>query len=128
MRHHKANRKLGRVKRVRVALLSSLARSLLLEEGIVTTTAKAKSLRPFVERLITASKHNTLASRRKVASVLGRSEDIVKKLHETIAPRYKDRAGGYTRIVRLGRVGKRAIESSRIELLPSEGGSASGGK
>lgn len=117
MRHHKANRKLGRVKRVRVALLSSLARSLILQEGIVTTTAKAKSLRPFVERLITASKRNTLASRRKVASVPGLSEDIVKKLHETIAPRYKTRAGGYTRIVRLGRVGKRAIESSRIELL-----------
>ena len=114
MRHHKANRKLGRVKRVRVALLSSLARSLLLEEGIVTTTAKAKSLRPFVERLITASKHNTLASRRKVASVLGRSEDIVKKLHETIAARYKDRAGGYTRILLLGRVGERAFESLRI--------------
>ncbi len=117
MRHHDKNRKLGRVKRVRVALLRSLARSLVLQEGITTTTAKAKALRPFVERLITASKRNTVASRRSVLASLGDTQDAVKKLHDTIAPRFASRAGGYTRIIRLGRVGKRAIESARIELV-----------
>lgn len=117
MRHHNANRKLGRVKRQRVALLRSLARSLLLTEGIVTSTAKAKALRPFVERLITASKSNTIASRRTIATRMGGAPDVVKKLHETLAPRFKGRAGGYTRIVLLGRTGKRAIESARIELV-----------
>ena len=117
MRHHDKNKKLGRVKRVRVALLRSLARSLVLEEGITTTTAKAKALRPFVERLISTSKRNTVQSRRSVLATLGDTQDAVKKLHDTIAPRFASRAGGYTRIIRLGRVGKRMIESARIELL-----------
>lgn len=117
MRHHNANRKLGRVKRVRVALLRSLARSLVMSEAITTTTAKAKTLRPFVERLITASKQNSVASRRVIATRMGGAPDVVKKLHETLAPRFKERAGGYTRIVLLGRTGKRAIESARIELV-----------
>jgi large subunit ribosomal protein L17 len=116
MRHHDRNRKLGRVKRQRVALLKSLARSLLLSEGIVTTTAKAKALRPFVERLITTSKKGTLASRRAAASRLGNSGDADKKLNE-LGQRYATRPGGYTRIVKLGRVGKRVAEMSRIELV-----------
>jgi len=119
MRHHNANRKLGRVKRQRVALLRSLARSLVLQGAITTTVAKAKALRPFVERLITESKNDTLSGRRLLAERLGNATDVVKKLHE-IAPQYKGRNGGYTRIVRLGRVGKRAIESARIELVSKE--------
>src|SRR4051812_31968641 len=106
MRHHVKNRTLGRDKRQRVALLRSLARSLILQEGITTTIAKAKEVRPFVERLVTTSKANTVASRRDVIARLN-SATATKKLHEVIAPRYAKRAGGYTRIIRLGRVGTR---------------------
>ncbi len=117
MRHHKAHRKFGREKRVRVALLRNLARSLILKEAITTTIAKAKEIRPYVEKLITHSKHNTLASHRHVESVLGGASDVVLKLRNTIAPRYATRAGGYVRITRLGKVGKRVLESARIELV-----------
>ncbi len=117
MRHHNAHRTLGRKKRVRVALLRGLARSLVLHESITTTIAKAKELRPYVEKLITSSKENSLASRRRVSTILGGAPDAVRKLHDTIAPRYASRAGGYTRITRLGAIGKRVIESARIELV-----------
>lgn len=117
MKHHKKGRTLGRKKGQRVALLRSLASSLILHEGINTTVARAKELRPFVEKLITASKANTLASRRDVASILGGAAPAVKKLHDTLAPRYAKRPGGYTRIVRLGLVGNRAIEHARIEFV-----------
>ena|SRR3989338_3720022 len=117
MRHHVNKRTLNRDRRQRTALLRSLARSLVLHEGITTTVAKAKELRPFVERLVTVSKKNTVASRRDVSTVLGGSATTVKKLHDTLAPRYAKRAGGYTRIVRLGRVGKRVGESARIEFV-----------
>ncbi|OGG79165.1 50S ribosomal protein L17 [Candidatus Kaiserbacteria bacterium RIFCSPLOWO2_01_FULL_54_13] len=115
MRHHDRNRKFGRVKRQRVALLRSLARSLVLSEGIVTTEAKAKALRPFVERLITMGKKNTLSNRRLTTSRLG-SNTAGSKLRE-LGARYAKRAGGYTRIVRLGRVGKRVGDMVRIELI-----------
>lgn len=115
MRHHDRNRKLGREKRQRTALLRNLARSLILREGITTTEAKAKALRPFVERLVTTSKKNTLASRRTIAKRLD-SPDTDKKLKE-LATRYAKRTGGYTRIVRLGRVGKRVGDMSRIEFV-----------
>ena len=117
MQHHKKHRKLGREKGQRVALLRSLARSLVLQEGITTTVAKAKELRPFVEKLVSTSKKNSLASRRIVATRMGGAADVVKKLHGTLAERFAKREGGYTRIVRLGRVGKHAIESARIEFL-----------
>jgi len=117
MRHHKAHRTLGREKGQRTALLRGLARSLVLTEGILTTTAKAKELRPLVERLVTSSKRGTLVSRRSASQILGGASDAVKKLHETIAPRYAKRSGGYTRIVRLGRVGKRVVDMSRIEFV-----------
>lgn len=117
MKHHKKKRTLGRSKRQREALLRGLARSLVLEEKITTTVAKAKELRPYVERLVTASKANTLQSKRLVSSRLGNASDAVRKLHDTIAPRFSARAGGYTRIVRLGRIGKRVIESARIEFV-----------
>ncbi|MDO8561552.1 MAG: 50S ribosomal protein L17 [bacterium] len=122
MKHHNKKRTLGRKHGQRVALLRSLARSLLLRGGITTTIARAKELRPFVERIISASKANTTASRRIVSSRLGGASDVVFKLHETIAPGFKKRIGGYTRIVKLGRVGKRAIESARIELVSADGG------
>jgi large subunit ribosomal protein L17 len=116
MRHHVATRTLNRDKRQRTALLRSLARSLVLHEGITTTVAKAKELRPMIERLVTASKANTLQSRRAVSARLP-SPEAVKKLHDTIAPRYKTRHGGYTRIVKLGRIGTRVGEQARIEFV-----------
>ncbi len=97
--------------------MRGLARSLILEEGITTTVAKAKELRPYVERLITKSKANSVASRRNIAAVLGGAPEAVEKLHGPLLERFVKRAGGYTRIVRLGRVGKRMIESARIELI-----------
>lgn len=113
MRHHRGHRTLHRVKRQREALLKSLARSLVLKEGITTTVAKAKELRPYVEKLVSASKKDTLASRRHIVSQIGTAS---KKLYE-LKSRFEKRSGGYTRIVRLGRVGKRAIESARIEFV-----------
>jgi large subunit ribosomal protein L17 len=83
----------------RRALIKSLARSLVLEERISTTEAKAKALRPFVERLVSYAKLNTLASRRLAIVKLG-DKDAVKKLFASIGPRYTDRTGGYTRIVK----------------------------
>lgn len=117
MKHHKKGRTLGRKTGGRTALLRSLARSLVLQEGITTTATRAKELRPFVEQLVTASKKNTTSSRRLVSTRLGGAGDATKKLHDTLAPRFQKRAGGYTRITRLGRIGKRAIESARIEFV-----------
>ena len=117
MLHHKKGRTLGREKGGRVALLRSLARSLVLKEGIVTTIARAKEVRPFVEKLVTMSKKNTVASRRIVSTRLGGSPDVVTKLHDTLAVRYSTRNGGYTRIIHMGRVGKRTGEAARIEFV-----------
>ena len=112
MRNHDKNRKFGRKRKVRTALMRSLARNLILEEKIITTEAKAKSLRPYVEKLITHAKENTVAKRRLVESRLGNDVDATKKLFETVGPRYKDRAGGYTRIVRVGvRPGDAAVKA-----------------
>ncbi len=83
----------------RAALIRSLARSLVLEERISTTEAKAKALRPFVERLVTYAKTNTLASRRLAIARL-HDKEAVKKLFESVGPRYADRKGGYTRVVK----------------------------
>src|SRR3989338_8728492 len=115
MRHHDRNRKLGREKRQRSVLIRNLARSLILNEGITTTAAKAKALRSFVERLVTRAKKNTLASTRTIETRL-RPPETDKELKE-LATRYGKRAGGYTRIVRLGRGGKRVGEMSRIEFI-----------
>src|SRR6185436_14543288 len=111
MRHHDNKRKFHREKRQRVALMRSLSRSLVLHGQIETTIAKAKELRPYIERLITASKKPTLASRRSAFVKIGDSS-AVRKLHDEIAKRYGARNGGYTRIIRLGRVGKRVGEQA----------------
>jgi len=81
------------------SLMRSLARSLIIEERISTTEAKAKALRPFVERLVTYAKKNTLASRRLTKARLG-DDEAVKKLFDAIGPRYAERTGGYTRVVK----------------------------
>lgn len=116
MRHHKKRRTFNRTKRQREALIRGLARSLVLSNAITTTQAKAKELRPFVEKLVTASKENTVASRRLVASRI-LSPEAVKKLHDDIAKRFSDRSGGYTRITNLGRIGNRVAEMARIEFV-----------
>lgn len=97
-------RSFNRPARQRDALLRSQARSLIMHERISTTEAKAKSLRPYVERLVTYGKSNTLASRRLAKSKLG-DDAAVKKLFASIAPRYAERPGGYTRIVKRARRG-----------------------
>lgn len=97
-------RAFGRPKNQREALLRSLARSLIIHERISTTEAKAKELRPYVERLVTYGKRGTLASRRLAIASL-HDQAAVKKLFDAVAPRYKERAGGYTRIVKRAKRG-----------------------
>jgi len=100
MKHHSNPRKLGRVRKQRTALLRGLARSLIIHENIETTLAKAKELKPYIERLVTRSKNDTVANRRHVASVLGIESAEGKKLFTEIGPRFTERSGGYTRVVR----------------------------
>jgi large subunit ribosomal protein L17 len=100
MRHHSNIRKFGREKTQRHALMRSLARNLIRDSRIKTTLAKAKELRPFVEKLVTRAKSGTVASRRLiVARIQGQAE--TKKLFDTVAPKYKGRSGGYTRIIKM---------------------------
>ena len=101
MRHHNANRTFGRSKNQRHALLKGLAASLIEHERIMTTEAKAKELRPKIEKMITRAKDATLASRRMLLAGLYNNTDVVEKLVSGIAPRYTGRAGGYTRIIKL---------------------------
>lgn len=104
MRHHNANRIFGRDKDQREALMRGLAQSLILHDKIITTEAKAKELRPFAEKLVTYAKKNTLAARRQVLSILGQpTTDVVQKLFAEFGTRYKDRNGGYTRVIKMGR-------------------------
>lgn len=100
MRHRKKKKILSRKKSHRIALLRNQTLSLIENGKIRTTEAKAKLLRPFVERLITIAKKDTLANRRKVLRYLPHLESV-KKLFSEIAPKYKDRPGGYLRIIKL---------------------------
>ena len=100
MRHHNANRKFGRKRNQRVALLRSLAYSLALKGKIKTTEPKAKELRPYMEKLVTLGKKQTLASRRLLESRVG--AQAAKKIAGDLSKAYKERAGGYTRITKLG--------------------------
>lgn len=117
MRHHNANRKFGRVKRQREALLRGLGRSLVLHERLETTEAKAKELRPFIEKLVTKAGSGDVAARRLIRQRLGEENEIVKKLVDDIAPRYKERAGGYTRITKMPRRTGDASKMAVIEFV-----------
>src|SRR4051812_28381279 len=99
MRHKVAGYKLGRTTSHRRSLLRNMATSLIIEERIETTVPKAKALRPTVEKMITLGKRGTLAARRQALSYL-MTDEAVNKLFDTIGPRFGDRNGGYTRIVR----------------------------
>ncbi|HJU41618.1 MAG TPA: 50S ribosomal protein L17 [Vicinamibacterales bacterium] len=128
MRHRNAHRKLGRVTEHRTALLRNQAQALLAHERIETTVPKAKELRPFVERLITIAKRGVRAADPKGQSLSARrlvmrdilSEDVVTKLFDELAPRFMERPGGYTRILRLGHRRGDAAELAQIELIGSE--------
>ena len=101
MRHGNAHRKLGRKPEHRKAMFANMAAALIKHEQITTTLPKAKELRPVVEKLITLGKRGDLHARRVAMSKL-RDDGMVKKLFDTLAPRYKDRQGGYTRIIKAG--------------------------
>jgi|AntRauTorckE6833_2_1112554.scaffolds.fasta_scaffold01358_7 large subunit ribosomal protein L17 len=104
MRHANNKRTLGRTRRGRTALVRGLAVSLIRDGQIKTTLAKAKELQPNIERLVTHAKSDTVQSRRLVASRLGEPTDIViNRLFNDIAPKFAERNGGYTRVVKLGR-------------------------
>jgi len=116
MRHGMGQRKFNRTKGHRRALLANLANALLKHEQISTTLPKAKDLRPYVERLITLGKAGALHNRRLAAARL-RDEAVVAKLFSTLAERYKDRKGGYTRILKAGFRYGDAAPMAIIELV-----------
>jgi len=102
MRHHNTKRKFGRKKNLRNALLNSLALNLIVREKIKTTEPKAKELRPFIEKLVTKAKKGDMATRKLIVSQLSNRKKEVKKLFEVLAPKYADKKGGYTRVLKLG--------------------------
>jgi len=116
MRHRSKKKILDRKNGPRKALLRNLATSILLYEHVNTTLAKAKYVRPIVEKLITAGKAKDLAARRKLASYL-LSENAVNKVLEEIGPRYLERKGGYTRIIKLGARKGDGAEIAQIQLV-----------
>jgi large subunit ribosomal protein L17 len=128
MRHRTSHRKLGRVTEHRIAMLRNQATALLRHEHLTTTVPRAKELRPFVERLITIAKRGVAAgeangkalhARRMVLAELP-DQDVVGKLFETIAPRFAERPGGYTRILRVGFRRGDSAEVAQVELVGSE--------
>jgi len=119
MRHRVAGYKLGRTTSHRRSLLRNLATSLIIEERIETTVPKAKALRPIVEKMITLGKKGNLAARRQAHAYLMTSA-AVDKLFDTVGPRFGDREGGFTRIVRVGWQKGDGAEKAFIELLGSE--------
>jgi large subunit ribosomal protein L17 len=102
MRHHNKNKKFGRQAGERTALLRSLTVALIAHGKIQTTEARAKSLRPRIERLITKAREADIAAVRTIKARLGNDEKATNKLVKDIAPKYKGRAGGYTRITKIG--------------------------
>lgn len=119
MRHRHSGRKLGRTGSHRIAMLRNMVTSFLDKEKIVTTVPKAKELRPFAEKIITLGKQESLHARRRALAII-RKKSVVHKLFDTLAPRYADRHGGYTRIIRLGYRKGDSAEMALIELVDGE--------
>lgn len=115
MRKLKKGRKFGRKAEQRKAFLNSLTNNLFLKERIKTTETRAKELSSFAEKIITKAKKGTVASRRNLSSKL--SSKVLKKLFDEIAPRYKKREGGYTRIIKLGERDSDGARMVIIELI-----------
>lgn len=116
MRHRKKGRKLSRTASHKKATMRNMATSLFRHERIETTTAKAKELRPYAERLITLARRGDVHSRRLAASKI-QDREVLGKLFDEIAPRYAERPGGYTRVLKLGSRKGDAAEMSLIELV-----------
>jgi len=119
MRHHRAGKKLGRDSAHRKALYANLAGSLIEHGRIRTTEAKAKAVKPFAEQMITLGKRGDLAARRQAIAEL-RSQDVVHQLFADVAPRFAERPGGYTRIVKLGPRQGDAAAMVYLELVDFE--------
>ncbi len=117
MRHGNNVRKFGRTTKVRSALMKSLALSLIKHERITTTEAKAKELRPYVEKLVTRAKKNDLASRRAITARLMNRSSETKKLFDEITPKYAKRSGGYTRVLKLPQRKSDASPMAIIEFV-----------
>jgi large subunit ribosomal protein L17 len=117
MRHQKKRNKLSRDSGHRKALLRNLCSEILQHERVRTTEAKAKAVRPEVERLITLAKRGDLHARRRALSQLNQDKFVVHKLFDELAPRYSSRPGGYTRILKLGPRRSDATEMVFIELV-----------
>jgi len=116
MQHNRAGRKLRRTTSHRLAMFSNMLASLMTHERIETTLSKAKELRPIAERLVTRAKNDGVAARRQAARWIP-DRTTVKKLFEAIAPRFVDRPGGYTRILRLGARKGDAAEAAILEFV-----------
>ena len=114
MRHQKTRHKLSRDSAHRKALLKNLCKEIIEHERIKTSEAKAKAVKPEIEKLITLAKRGDLHARRQALSTLGQDKFIVYKLFEEIAPRYTDRPGGYTRVIKLGR---RSSDGSPVAIV-----------
>jgi large subunit ribosomal protein L17 len=119
MRHLVKGRKLGRTTAHRTALLRNLVTSFLEKERVRTTLAKAKEARPLAEKMITLAKQGTLHSRRRALRFV-RKESAVTKLFDSLAPRFSERPGGYTRIVKLGPRPGDGAAMAMLELIGSE--------
>ena len=119
MRHRKGGFKLQRNPSARRALLRGLTTNVILRDRVVTTVTKAKAVKPVVEKMITLAKRDTLHTRRQAAAFLN-TPGAVKKLFDTLGPRFAQRNGGYTRVVRLGPRKGDGAELALIELLGSE--------
>jgi large subunit ribosomal protein L17 len=119
MRHLKQGRKLGRTTAHRKALLRNLATALLEHERIITTEPKAKELRRVADKLVTLGKRGSLHARRQALQVV-QSNAVVRKLFDEIAPRFAERQGGYTRILRLGYRPGDAAAMAVIELIDAQ--------
>jgi large subunit ribosomal protein L17 len=119
MRHRRAGKKLGRDSAHRKALYSNLAGALIEHGRIRTTEAKAKAVKPFAEQMITLGKRGDLHARRLALAEL-RSQDVVHQLFADVAPRFSDRPGGYTRIVKLGPRAGDAADMVYLELVDYE--------
>jgi len=116
MRHHRAGRKLGRDSAHRKALYANLTASLIQHGRIKTTVAKAKEVRPVAEEMITLGRRGDVPARRQALKFL-RSQDVVHKLFSDVGPRFSDRPGGYSRIVKLGPRQGDAAEMAYLELV-----------
>ena len=117
MRHGKNKRKFGRKANVRRGFIRSLAVAIITHEKITTTEARAKELRPYIEKMVTKARQGSLANRRMIAARLGNQETLANKIVDEIAPRYKEREGGYLRITKLPQRKGDAAKMAVIEFV-----------